>query len=591
MNQRFVSAPRSSVLLRVLLVDDSEDDAFLLRAELARRGLPLTYHRVDCEIDLAAALTQDEWDLVISDHCMPGFDAFGALETLKRSGRDLPFVLLSGHIPEQLAVAAMSQGVDDFVEKGNYDRLIPVIEREIRGAAARQAARQAEQHLRQVANFDALCALPNKHLFCAKVADWIADTRRRGKPCQGTLLALDLDRFLRINASLGYAAGDDILRAVAQRLVETLDADVLVGRLGSDEFGVFVPGESSQESADIFARWVRRIFDKPFLKGREEVVLSASIGIAPVEGATAEAFECLLNAETAMAQVKRAGGNGYRFFELAMSQLSAETLALEGDLRGALDRGELFLVYQPVVDGESGVTLGVEALLRWRHPERGVVPPDRFIPVADETGLIVEIGTWVLAEACRQCRQWQLAGDTELRISVNVSAVQFGQPSLLGAVASALSASGLSAASLMLEITETSIMRDVGATAAMLRALKDMGVRIAVDDFGTGYSSLSYLKRFPIDIIKIDKSFVRDLCEDDEDAAIVRAIIALAHSMRRETIAEGVESGEQLALLLRERCGLLQGYHLGRPVPAEEISQRLAEEALHRADGKIEKNT
>lgn len=309
-----------------------------------------------------------------------------------------------------------------------------------------------------------------------------------------------------------------------------------------------------------------------------------------MEGAQAEAFQCVLNAETAMAQVKQAGGNGYRFFEPAMSRLSAETLALEADLRRALERDELFLVYQPVVHGANRSTLGVEALLRWRHPARGVVPPVQFIPVADETGLIVQIGAWVLTEACRQCRVWQEAGRPNLRVSVNVSAVQFGQPSLLAAVAGALSSSGLPAANLMLEITESSLMGNVESTAAMLRALKDMGVSIAVDDFGTGYSSLSYLKRFPIDIIKIDKSFVRDLCEDEEDAAIVRAIIALAHSMRRETIAEGVESADQLELLLRERCAMIQGYLLGRPVSPEEISQRLAAEALEQGlEGSLEK--
>jgi EAL domain-containing protein (putative c-di-GMP-specific phosphodiesterase class I) len=253
-------------------------------------------------------------------------------------------------------------------------------------------------------------------------------------------------------------------------------------------------------------------------------------------------------------------------------------MALEADLRYAIQRGELHLAYQPVVNGEDGRTVSVEALLRWQHPVHGNVPPDRFIPLADETGLIVEIGEWVLAEACRQGRIWHDAGFTDLRVSVNVSAVQFGQPRLLQAVGDALHTSGLPADALMLEITESSLMREPETTAGMLRALKNLGVQISVDDFGTGYSSLSYLKRFPLDVIKIDKSFVRDVCDDEENAAIVRAIIALARSMRRQTIAEGVETEAQTRLLGREACTLFQGYYFGRPAPAADITRRLAEE-------------
>lgn len=571
--------------VRVLLVDDSEDDAELLRAELGLRGVPIEYTRVDNDVDMGAALAQDGWDLVISDHRMPGFDAFKALETLKRSGRDLPFIIHSGHMSWNLAVAAMYEGVHDFIEKGSYDRLIPVIERELRGARARQAAREADAQLRAIANFDHLSSLPNRQLFCARIGDWMADCRTRGKSAKGVLLTLDIDRFLRVNASFGYEAGNRILQAIALRLVDALDAGVLLARIGSDVFAAFVPGIGGRDGAEVFARWIGRSFDAPFMHEQVEIFLTTSLGVALVDGFGGSAFDLLTRAEMAMALVKKGGGNGYRFYDPAMNASSSERMTLEADLRHAIRREEFRLVFQPVVGAENQRTVSAEALLRWEHPVHGLVPPDQFIPIADETGLIVAIGDWVLREACRQCRLWHDQGFAGIRVSVNVSAVQFGQPRLLQTVAEALQRSGLPPDSLMLEITESSLMKEPETTAGMLRALKNMGVLISVDDFGTGYSSLSYLKRFPLDIIKIDKSFVNDVCADEENAAIVRAIIALAHSLRLETIAEGVETQAQAQLLGREACNLFQGYYFSRPVPATEISRRLGSEAVAVQDG------
>jgi diguanylate cyclase (GGDEF)-like protein len=565
--------------VRVLLVDDSADDAELLQAELSMRGVPIEYLRVASALDMAAALAQDDWDVVISDHRMPGFDAFQALETLKRSGKDLPFIIHSGHMSWDLAVAAMYEGVHDFIEKGNYDRLIPVIERELRGARARRAARQADERLKTLANFDHLLALPNRQLFCAKISDWLTDCQYRAKTPRGVLMTLDIDRFLRVNASFGYEAGNRILQAIAARLIDALDADVLLARIGSDVFAVFVPGIGSREGAEVFARWISRAFSAPFMQERVEIFLTTSLGVTFVDGQGGTAFDFLTRAEMAMAVAKKAGGNGFRFYDPALNASSAERMTLEADLRHAIKRDELRLVYQPVVSAEDHCTVSVEALLRWQHPVHGAVAPDRFIPLADETGLIIEIGAWVLGEACRQCKVWHDQGFPAMRVSVNVSAVQFGQPRLLQTVGDALQTSGLPAGSLMLEITESSLMKEPETTAGMLRALKNMGVIISVDDFGTGYSSLSYLKRFPLDIIKIDKSFVHDVCEDEENAAIVRAIIALARSMRRQTIAEGVETEAQSRVLGREECNLFQGYYFGRPMPAIEISRRLEDEA------------
>ncbi|MFV0662239.1 putative bifunctional diguanylate cyclase/phosphodiesterase [Denitromonas sp.] len=561
--------------IRALVVDDVEDDAFLLQAELAQRGVSIDYRRVDTEIDMAAELANDDWDLVISDHNMPGFDALAALEVLKRSGRDIPFIIHSAHISHQLAVSAMYDGVHDFIPKGQYERMVPVIERELRGAQARRAVRQADDRIQQLSNYDKLSALPNQSLFCDKVTEWLNTSQRQGRAARGALFVIDIDRFLRVNASFGYEAGNAVLKEISERLTEVLQSDVLLARLGGDEFGVFVPGIGERQSAEVFARWISKVFDAPFMKDGIELFLTPSTGVALIPSDGLQVYELLMSAETASAQAKKRGGNGYCFYDRTMNAASTERVALEADLRHAVERRELFLEFQPVIDAKSGRVVSAEALVRWNHPRLGRVPPDRFINLADETGLIVEIGSWVLEEACRCCRGWHVAGFPGMSVSVNVSAVQFGQPRLLEAVRDALGSSSLSPKSLMLEITESSLMQDAESTAGMLRALRNMGVRISVDDFGTGYSSLSYLKRFPLDVIKIDKSFVRDLCVDEEDAAIVRAIIALAHSMRRSTIAEGVETAEQVEILKRENCEFFQGYYFGRPMTIERIVELL----------------
>ncbi|THF60964.1 putative bifunctional diguanylate cyclase/phosphodiesterase [Pseudothauera rhizosphaerae] len=557
--------------IRVLIVDDSEDDAYLLRTELARRGLVVDCRRVDSALDMAAALAGQDWDLILSDHDMPGFDALAALDVLKRSGQDIPFIIHSGQIADRDAVSAMYDGVDDYICKGDYERLVPVIEREMRGLRARRAVRHADTRIQQLAYFDGLSALPNHHLFCNKVGDAIREHRERGRVPAGAVLVVDLDRFLRINASFGYEAGNDLLRQVGQRLRAGLGPEVVLARLGGDEFGVFLPGVNDRGSVEMLARWIVKSFDEPLLKDRVELFLTASVGIAMIPSDGEAVLDLLMNAETALGQVKRAGGNDLRFYERTMNAASAERLAMEADLRHAVERGELLIEYQPVISARHLRPVGAEALVRWLHPRLGRLPPDRFIPLADETGLIAELGAWVLCEAARQARAWLDAGHERVRVSVNVSAVQFSQPRLLEVVADALRRSALPPACLVLEITETSLMADVESAAGMLRALKNMGVQVAVDDFGTGYSSLSYLKRLPIDIIKIDKSFVRELCENDDDAAIVRAIIALAGSLRLATIAEGVESAGQAEVLRLAGCDFLQGFHFSRPTPAAQL--------------------
>ncbi len=578
MNQLLRESPIS-----MLVVDDSEDDAFLLYSELASRGAKVGYTRVDNARDMSDALDRSEWDLIICDHSMPGFDALTALEILKQSGRDIPFIIYSGHISDQTAYSAMRDGVNDYIQKGNFARLIPVIERELKGAAARSAVRQADSRIMELANFDKLSSLPNHNYFCARVTERIAECESLGKgPC-GTLIYLDLDRFLRINSSFGYEAGNHILSQVAGRLKACVaESGAILARFGGDEFGIYYPGLAEREAVENFVAWLKQAFEAPYMHGSIELYLTSSIGIAMVPEDGRQVYDLLMNAETAMANAKRLGGNGHRFYVREMNATSAERIAMESELRHAIERNELFLQFQPCIDAATLGTIGVEALVRWRHPERGLIPPDRFIPIADESGLIVEIGEWVLRQSCRQARAWHDRGHTDLSISVNVSAVQFAQPRLIEAVSRALADSGLRPQALTLEITESVIMHDAESAVGMLRALKHMGVKISIDDFGTGYSSLSYLRRFPIDVLKIDKSFVRSLGVNDEDTAIVRAIMALAKSLRLMTIAEGVETEKQVELLQREQCDRFQGFHFSRPVDNDVLTEKLEDERNRR---------
>lgn len=561
--------------IKVLMVEDNEDDVFLLNAQLSARGLDTYSERVDSAQDLARALEEREWDLVISDHAMPGFDSASALEVVRRSGRDIPFIIYSGKISDHMAFSAMRNGVADYVQKGNIARLVPVIERELRGVETRRAVQTADARIHALAFFDTLSALPNQTLLRAQIDDWLDSARRSAEARHATLLVVDIDRFLRINTSFGYEAGNAVLREAVRRLIERAGDGAMIARLSGDRFCVFAPACTTRALASGLAQRLMDAFATPINKDGIELFLTASVGVAMTPDDGDDAQSLIMNAEAAMASAKRSGGNGLSFYAREMSASSAEKLVLETHLRHAVQRGELFLNYQPILNGQTGRPSGVEALLRWKHPQRGVVAPDRFIPLADESGLIVEIGAWVMREACTQGKRWHRQGMDDLTVSVNVSAVQFAQPRLLETVRTTLEDTGFPPEKLVLEITESVLMKDAETTIGMLKALKNMGVRISMDDFGTGYSSLSYLKRFPIDIVKIDKSFVRDINEDEDDAAIIRVIIALARSLRLTTVAEGVETPEQYGFLRREQCDRFQGYLFSRPVDADLLEQRI----------------
>jgi diguanylate cyclase (GGDEF)-like protein/PAS domain S-box-containing protein len=433
---------------------------------------------------------------------------------------------------------------------------------------------------------DSLTGLPNRRIFQDRIIDSVMQCRDSGRYL--AIMMLDLDMFKRINNALGYKIGDKLLRAVSIRLQETLrksdsvsridgkDAGSSIYRLGGDEFGILLTGMDCTEFTEqIVKRIINSVTERLDIDGHE-IYLTCSVGISlfPDDGVDTDTL--LNNAGVALYYAKCQGHNSYQFHNKDLNRASIENLRLENDLRHAIERGDLELYYQPKVDLLSGRITGMEALARWHHPDFGMIPPDEFIPLAEETGLIIPLGHWVLETACRKARQWRDAGFDDLSVAVNLSAVQFRQKDLLNRVHDTLRKAGIAPRLLELEITESTIMDDIDNASATMRALHKAGVRISIDDFGTGYSSLNHLKRFPINTVKIDRSFIRDITTDADDATIVGAIIAMAHNMGLCVIAEGVETDEQLAFLSKLRCNEIQGFLFSQPIPDDEVEALLA---------------
>jgi diguanylate cyclase (GGDEF)-like protein/PAS domain S-box-containing protein len=434
---------------------------------------------------------------------------------------------------------------------------------------------RAEQKLLHLAHYDVLTGLPNRVLFYERLKQGLAHAKRNGW-ITGVMF-MDVDRFKNINDTLGHDVGDQLLREVSVRLAACVRASDTVGRLGGDEFAVVLANLTAREDAAVVAQKIMKCFSAPIRLSGSEIFVTISTGITlyPDDGTEQDAL--IKNADAAMYRAKEEGRNTYRYYTPDMSARALRLLTLEGSLRRALERDEFLLHYQPKVAVQSGEITGVEALLRWRHPERGLVPPAEFIPVLEETGLIVQASEWVLEAVCRQLVQWRQAGIAVVPVAMNLSAREFLAPDLGNTIKRILRSHGVDPALLELEITESSLMVNPHEAARTLEYLKQLGVGLSVDDFGTGYSSLSYLKRFPLDALKVDRSFVRDITSDANDAAITLAVISMAHSLGLAVIAEGVETPAQLAFLAQNGCDQVQGYHLARPVPADACGRLLRE--------------
>ena len=426
-----------------------------------------------------------------------------------------------------------------------------------------------EQELEFQARHDILTGLANRALLRERLEQAMAVTRRSGLPLW--VVFIDLDRFKFVNDTLGHDAGDTVLKSVAERLRDATREVDTVARLGGDEFVLLLPQHGNGEPGAAILQRIQDAVAQPLQLGEYEFFLSCCMGVAVYPDDGQDADTLIKHADIAMYRAKEQGRGHWQFYASSMNAGTLERLGLESELRHALERGQFHLEYQPQLDLASGKVVGMEALLRWQHPQLGRIAPASFIGLAEEMGLIIPIGDWVLRTACAQVRAWQLAGHGPLRLAVNLSARQFKQRNLLHAVAQALAETGLAAAHLELELTESMVMHDVEQATAIMANLKALGVQLSIDDFGTGYSSLAYLRHFPIDVLKIDKTFVSDITHGD-DAAIVRAIISLAHSLRLKVIAEGVETPQQLAFLRQHDCDQMQGYLFSRPltVPAFE---------------------
>jgi len=445
-----------------------------------------------------------------------------------------------------------------------------------RGTGSDITARKlTEQRVHHVAQHDVLTGLPNRSLLQDRLGQAVAYATRSGSPVW--VMLIDLDRFKFVNDSMGHKAGDVLLMTVAARLRSSLRDSDTVARLSGDEFVVILSEHGDQTLSPGIVQRVMDAVAQPVMLGTKEFFVTCSIGVAvfPSEGTGAD--ELTEHADIAMYRAKKLGRNNFQFYTPAMNEESMERVRIESALRNALERDEFVLYYQPQLDMKTGKICGMEALIRWQHPELGMVPPGRFVSIAEETGLIVPIGAWVMRTACAQNKAWQDAGFDKLRVAVNLSARQFSAPDLIEGLEQVLLDTGLEPKYLEIELTESLFMSDVTPAVELLHRMKALGVNLSIDDFGTGYSSLSYLSRFPIDVLKIDRSFVADITRDANDEAIVTSIIALAHNLKLAVIAEGVETAEQLDYLRRHGCDEMQGYYFSRPVAAAEFEQLLVE--------------
>jgi diguanylate cyclase (GGDEF)-like protein len=563
-----------------MLIDDEPVVTAVVREFLESAGYAdfVTTHNAAEALALARASRPD---IVLLDLAMPEVDGFDILTQLRGDPnlRYVPVIIVTGSTDATTKLLALERGATDILHK-------PVDPSELKLRVRNALGFKAYQD--RLSDYDGLTELPNRRRFLEDARSALERARQGSRSC--VLLHMDVDRFKQINDSLGHQTGDKVLRAVAQRLqraladVETtnwrrsheLETGLALARISGNGFAALLADLPSLDVAGSVARrTLAALVGPPFTVDGHQVYVTASIGLACFPGDGGDADTLLKHAEMAMYQAKERGRNTYEFFSAELNARALERLALETQLRHALERDQFVLYYQPKVDMKARRIVGAEALLRWNHPDMGIVPPNRFIPVAEETGMIVEIGEWVLRAAMCQARAWSLQGLPPITISVNVSGAQFRDRKVLRAVYAALQASGAHPGTLAVELTESMLMDGADQNIEILRALKDLGVRVSMDDFGTGYSSLTYLSRFPVDELKIDRSFVSGTPNDPNSVAIVTAVIAMAKALGLKVVAEGVETQEQYQFLEQSDCDIFQGYYCSRPVPPEPFADLL----------------
>jgi len=563
--------------IRVLLVEDDVADAHSLRALLESASeLAIEVAEARSVEDGLRRLRDEPFHAVLLDLSLEEGQGLEALARARIAAATVPIIAMASQADEELAVRALRFGAQDYLVKGVSDRQLVV--RTVRHAVERHrivtdlaAARQREHYL---AMHDSLTGLANRSAFLDQLRRQLGFATRHGKRL--AVLFLDLDRFKSVNDTLGHPVGDDLLKVVAERLGRSLRRTDVVARLGGDEFLIALPDvERDHDPARVATKLVS-LLAQPCRVGDREYRVSVSIGIAVHPRDGADAHVLIRNADTAMYHAKAERGRGYSYYADGMNEIVAERLDIEQGLREAIERERFVLHYQPQVDLETGELVGVEALLRWRDPIRGLIPPAVFIPMAEETGMVGPIGRFALERACSDAIGWRTRAP--LRVAVNVSSKQLLEPDFAETVARVLRETGLAPRRLQIEITESSILEHRGPTLATLHALRRLGCGVVIDDFGTGYAALTALRWLPANGLKLDRSFVANVLQEPSDATIAAGLISIAHGLGLEVTAEGVETEEQLAFLRAQGCRFAQGYLLAKPTPAETL-QALLDEA------------
>ena len=567
---------------KVMMVDDEPLMTDLIGTYLEDEGYSNIVVTNDPR-DALALLRREDPDLLLLDLMMPNLSGFEVLEAIRadRTLRYTPVVVLTASTGAEAKLRALRLGATDFLSK-------PVDESELVLRVRNMLA--FRQYHKQLVNFDRVTQLPNAPLFDRSLATMLE--RRELIGGMVAVLSIQVSECRRLSESVDRAAADDFVRALAQRLERfarheagpgllaiSVDRAPRVARLGADQFGLLLEGMADADAVEITAQRLGRLLANPIVLGLHEIVPHPWIGISMCPGDGADANALRRSADLAATHAGIRGAVPYQFSSPALNQRSYERLTLGSQLRGAAERGELVLHYQPKVDLRSGRIVGAEALVRWQHPEHGLLPPGRFVPLAEELGLIARIGDWVIQQSCRDAAAWTSAGLGELRVAINVAKPQFTNGELGGVLRRAIFDSGLSAERLIIEITESMLMDDLESGMALMNDIKALGATLSIDDFGTGYSSLSYLKRLPLDELKIDRSFVVDLPGQRADLAVVRTIIELGHSLGMSVTAEGVETEQQRDCLAQLGCDVYQGFLFSRPLPSEGLVALLRQEA------------
>lgn len=582
----------------ILIVDDET----LVRNVLSQ-VLSENYECVEAASaeEALARLKTETFNLVISDINMTGISGLQMIPQVSEIAPDTIVIMISGEQNIENAIKAMRGGAFDYITKPfTFDQIEAVVSRAMEHQSLRLSKKLYENHLEELvtartaelreqiierqraeekvnrmAYYDSLTELPNPTLFKDRVTHELFSSSGSGQ--NSAIILLAIDRFKNINDTLGHEIRDELLREMAQRLTDSIRQTDTAAYFGGAEFALFLTNVGGAEEAVKITQNIKNALLLPFNCGEHELYVTASTGISlsPNDGVDCQTL--LQNAGTALSRTLPKGNDGCRFFTNDMHEIAVKRLSLENDLRQALERGEFILHYQPQVNAQSGKFSGMEVLVRWLHPQLGIVPPNEFIPIAEETGLIIPLGEWILRTACRQNAAWHRAGLSALSVSVNLSLRQFQQPDLVEKVNQILVETGLQPEYLELELTESSIMNDAEQTIETLHCLKRLGIKISLDDFGTGYSCLSYLKSLPLDVLKIDRAFVRNIVTDLKDAAIVKTIVTLARNLNLKTVVEGVETKEQSNVLSDLGCNDFQGYYFSKPIPSHSFELLLHE--------------